>query len=201
MNKTSLSIAVLAATLLADQLSAQTTLGTIRGLVTDPSGAAVSGVNVAVRNVDTNILNRTTTNQSGLYEVTNLIPGRYAVQAEASGFKTVMVSNVLLETSATVRSDIRLEVGELTTSINVEAAAPVTNTESADVAAIRSQQVITRLPLNVRGQFNGFYYDLIVLTPGATRGQGSNFSLRRSPRLPVAHHRRRHQPAIAAFRQ
>ncbi len=154
----------------------QTTLGTIRGLVTDPTGASVAGVNVSVRNMDTNIQNRATTNETGLYEVSNLIPGRYAVTAEHPGFKTVVVSNLLLETSNTVRADVRLEVGELTTSVNVEAASPVINTEAADVAAVRPNEVIVRLPLNARGNFNGFYYDLIVLTPGAIRGQGSNFS-------------------------
>ena len=92
---------------------AQTTHGTIRGVISDPSGAAVAQVNVVVRNVDTNIQNRTTTNDSGLYEVTNLIPGRYSVTAEYTGFKTVVVSNILLETSATVRADVRLEVGGL----------------------------------------------------------------------------------------
>ncbi|MGH8245907.1 MAG: carboxypeptidase-like regulatory domain-containing protein, partial [Gammaproteobacteria bacterium] len=169
-------ISLLALCLIAAPAPAQTTLGTIRGVVMDPSGAAVAGVNVVVRNIDTNIQHRTASNESGLYEVTNLVPGRYAVNAEHPGFKTVVVSNILLETSATVRADVRLEVGELATSINVEAVAPVVNTESADVAAVRSQQVMVRLPLNVRGQFDGFYYSMLVLTPGATRGQGSNFS-------------------------
>ena len=171
-----LAAALLASTLLAAAALAQTTLGAIRGVVTDPSGAAVAKVSVVVRNMDTNIQNRTASNESGLYEVTNIIPGRYAVHAEHAGFRTVVVSNILLETSATVRADVRLEVGELATSINVEAATPVISTESADVAAIRSQQVMVRLPLNVRGQFDGFYYSMLVLTPGAVRGQGSNFS-------------------------
>lgn len=156
--------------------AAQTTLGTIRGVVADPSGAAVARVNVIVRNVDTNIQNRVAANETGLYEVTNLVPGRYTVQVEHPGFKTVVISNILLETSATVRADVRLEVGELATSVSVEASAPVINTEGADVASVRSHQVMVRLPLNVRGQFDGFYYSMLVLTPGATRGQGSNFS-------------------------
>ena len=168
---------VLLACLLAlsvSSLPAQTILGTIRGTATDPSGAAVPGVSVVVRNLDTNIETRATTNASGLYEVTHLIPGRYAVKAEHAGFKTVTVSNILLETSATVRADVRLEVGEVTTSVNVEAAAPVVNSESAEVAAVRSNDVMVRLPLNAR---NSFYFAMLVLTPGATRGQGSNVSL------------------------
>jgi hypothetical protein len=161
---------------LFSQLSAQTTLGTIRGVALDSTGAIVPGVAVVVRNMDTNIERRTTTGTTGNYEVTQLIPGRYEVTGEHAGFKKVVVSSILLETSATVRADLKMEVGEVTTSVNVEAATPVINTESADVAAVRDNLVMERLPINVRGQFNGYYYDMIVLTPGAIRGQGSNFS-------------------------
>ncbi|MGH9657224.1 MAG: carboxypeptidase-like regulatory domain-containing protein, partial [Bryobacteraceae bacterium] len=129
-----------------------------------------------IRNTGTNIENRTTTNENGLYEVNNLVPGPYVIHVENPGFKSVVVSNVRLETSATVRADVRLEVGEVATSVNVEASAPVINTEGADVAAVRDYKVMVRLPLNTRGQFDGFYYSMLVLTPGATRGQGSNFS-------------------------
>ncbi len=168
------ALAVTLMILAAAGLPAQTTLGTIRGSVTDPSGATVPGVAIVVRNMDTNIENRAVTNASGLYEVTHLVPGRYAVTAEHAGFKTVTVSNVLLETSATVRADLRLEVGEVTTSVNVEAATPVVSSESADVAAVRSNEIMVRLPMNAR---SSFYFAILVLTPGATRGQGSNVSL------------------------
>ncbi|MEK7409011.1 MAG: TonB-dependent receptor [Acidobacteriota bacterium] len=154
----------------------QTTLGTVRGLVTDSSGAVVPDVQVRVRNIGTNIERQTATDITGNYEVTQLIPGRYDVTAQKSGFKKVVVSNILLETSMTVRTDVRMEIGEVATSVNVEAVAPVINTESAEVAAIRNNEVMQKLPFNVRGQFNGFYYDVIVLTPGAVQGQGSNFS-------------------------
>jgi hypothetical protein len=63
-----------------------------------------------------------------------------------------------------------------TSSVSVEASTPVVNTESADVAAVRDHKVMVRLPLNTRGTFDGFYYSMLVRTPGATRGQGSNFS-------------------------
>jgi hypothetical protein len=167
---------LLLSALLTAAASAQTTLGTIRGVVSDPTGAAVVKAAVVIRNTGTNIENRTLTNDSGLYEVSNLIPGPYVIHVESPGFKTVVVSNVLLETSATVRADVHLEVGELASSVNVEASAPVINTEGADVAAVRDHKVMVRLPLNTRGQFDGFYYSMLVLTPGATRGQGSNFS-------------------------
>jgi len=158
-------------------MGGQTTLGTIRGLATDPTGAVAPQVRIIVRNTATNIERQTATSVNGNYEVTQLIPGRYEVTAERPGFKRVVVSNILLETSATVRADLRMELGEVTTSVNVEATAPVINTEGAEVAMVRSNQIIERMPMNVRGQFNGFYYDVLTFTPGATQGQGSNFSL------------------------
>ncbi|HSB16779.1 MAG TPA: TonB-dependent receptor [Bryobacteraceae bacterium] len=161
----------------AIQVMAQSTLGTIRGSVTDSTGALVPDVNVVVRNVETNIERQTTTASTGNYEVTQLIPGLYEVTAEKAGFKKVVVANILLQTSMTVRSDVRLEVGEVATSVRVEAAAPVINTEGAEVAAVTSNQVLEKMPMNVRGQFDGFYYEMLTFIPGATRGQGSNFSL------------------------
>ncbi len=155
-------------------LSAQTTLGTILGTATDSTGAAIPEVVVTVRNVGTGIEHRTVTRENGLYEVTHLIPGRYTVSAERPGFKAVQVTNLLLETSSTVRADLRLEVGDVTTTVNVEAAAAPINTESADVAAIRGNDVMVKLPINNR---NSFYFTMLVLTPGAIRGQGSNVSL------------------------
>lgn len=140
---------------LAMPLPAQTTLGTIRGLATDASGAIVPGVQVTVRNTGTNLTRQTLTGLTGNYEVTQLTPGRYEVTAEKAGFKKVVVSDILLETSATVRADLSMEVGELASAINVQASAPVINTESAEIAQVRSNAVIEKMPMNVRGQFDG----------------------------------------------
>ncbi|MGH9630811.1 MAG: carboxypeptidase regulatory-like domain-containing protein [Bryobacteraceae bacterium] len=174
-----ITIRVVSVLLLAtlSPLAAQSTLGTIRGLATDATAAVVPEVNVTVRNVDTNLTRQTTTGVTGNYEVTQLTPGRYEVTAEKGGFKKVVISAILLETSATVRADLPMEVGEVASAVSVQASAPVINTESAEIAQVRSSAVIEKMPMNVRGQFDGFYYELLTFTPGATRGQGSNFSL------------------------
>ncbi len=159
--------------LAAAPMVAQTTLGTVRGLVTDSTGAVVPEVKVAVRNVDTNISRQTSTEATGNYEVTQLIPGRYELTAERSGFKKVVVVNILLETSATVRVDVRMEVGEVATTVNVEAAAPVIDTESANVAVLRNNEVIERMPINGRGQWDGYLRELAKLLPGVVETGGS----------------------------
>ena len=170
LDRVLLSVAMLATA----PVSGQSTLGSILGAVTDASGAAVPGVPITIRNLGTGIESRAASRENGLYEVTNLIPGRYAVSAGQTGFKRSQVDGVLLETASTVRVDIRLEVGDVATSIEVEATTAPINTESAEIAAIRGNNVMVKLPLNNR---NSFYFTMLVLTPGAIRGQGSNISL------------------------
>ena len=154
-------------------LQGQTTLGTIRGLASDSTGAVVPDLRVVIRNMETNISRQTFTEETGNYEVTPLIPGRYEVTGEKPGFKKVVISSILLETSSTVRADLRMEVGDVTTSVNVEAAAPAINTESAEVASLRSNQVIETMPINGRGQWDGYLRELAKLIPGCVETGGS----------------------------
>jgi hypothetical protein len=123
--------------------------------------------------VDTNISRAVKTEDTGNYEASQLVPGRYEVTAEAPGFKRFVISGIQLETSATVRADLRMELGDLATSVEVAAAAPVINTESADVAVLRSNEVIQRMPVNGRGQWDGYVSEIAKLIPGAIQASGT----------------------------
>ena len=159
--------------LAAFPLSAQTTLGTIIGEVTDPTGAVLPEVDIAVRNMATNIEHRTRTGENGLYQVTNLVPGRYSVTAQRAGFRSLTLSEVTLETATTARANIRLAVGDLTTRVTVEASAPVINTEGAEVANVRTNRMMLQSPVNYRGDSaSGFYSVVIVLTQVHTGRKG-----------------------------
>ncbi len=79
---------------------AQESRGSITGKVTDPQNAVVPGASVVVTNTATNVARRTTTNETGYYEVTFLDPGPYSVAVDAQGFKK------------SVRSPITLEIGD-----------------------------------------------------------------------------------------
>src|SRR5581483_3995301 len=68
--------------------SAQAVFGSIDGTVTDPQGAAVAGANVTVTDQNKGTTQTTTTNESGNYSVTHLIPDSYSIKVEAQGFKT-----------------------------------------------------------------------------------------------------------------
>jgi hypothetical protein len=156
---------------------AQTTLGSIIGTATDSTGAVVEGASVVVRNVDTNTERRVSTSASGHYEVHQLVPGNYEVVVSMTGFRTLRVSNIVLQTASTVRADARLEIGEVSTQVEVEGSAPVINTEGPDIGSVRAHDTIVRMPMNSRGTMgSGFYGNLAIMTPGAQAGQGSNYS-------------------------
>src|SRR5262245_51441986 len=80
-------LSVLAITLFAAFAGAQTIDGTLRGEVTDPSGAVVAGAKVTATNVGTNISTETTTGSAGTFNFPNLLPGTYRVSVETSGFQ------------------------------------------------------------------------------------------------------------------
>src|SRR5215472_7881411 len=70
-------------------LRAQLYHGIIEGLVTDPAGAVVTNASVTVTSVDTGVASPTRTNSTGYYRVVDLVPGRYRVHIEATGFSPV----------------------------------------------------------------------------------------------------------------
>lgn len=155
----------------------QTTFGTITGTITDASGLPIPGVQVTVGNEGTNIAQHTVSDLRGDYAVSHLNPGTYAVGARQQGFKHFTRTHVLLETAATMRVDIRLEVGEVTLEITVTGGAPLVESETSNIAGTRTYEVMIRMPINLRGSSNGFYYDMLQLTPGAQQGTGSAYSL------------------------
>jgi len=89
-------------------------VGGIRGLVADPSGAVIPGVDVTVTNVASGVVQKAVTNESGNYAVPFLNPGTYKVEAAKQGFTTVTRGNLKLDVEQTARVDFTLEVGTLT---------------------------------------------------------------------------------------
>ncbi len=149
--------------LLAPSLALSQTAATIVGDVADPSGAAVPGVVIKVTNDGTGAVREVSTNEAGQYRVTPLNPGTYAVQAEAAGFKTQVRSNVTVQVSAVLEIDFRLELGEVTETIEVTGAAPVLQTEEASVGNVVTGKELERMPVNQRN-----YTRLMLLMPGTS---------------------------------
>lgn len=135
--------------------------GTVTGTITDPTGASISGATVTLKNEGTNTARKLQTNTSGVYTFTNMPPATYELTVSASGFATEKVQNIVLQVAADRRVDVSLKVGTVSESVNVAAAAPVLNTETASTGQVIETQEINELPLNGRD-----FQSLQLLTPG-----------------------------------
>src|SRR3954453_24104719 len=108
--------------------AAQETRGDISGTITDPQGATIPVVTVAVVNVDTNVRTQVVTNANGFYLAPLLITGNYQLVAEASGFKKLVRSGLSLRLGQHMEINLTMEVGALSESVTVSAAAPLLDT-------------------------------------------------------------------------
>ncbi len=144
----------------------------ISGTVTDSTGAAVPGVNVVVTDTRTNVARMTTTNSVGYYIVGNLIPDPYTVVAEAKGFKKATRTAFTLDVAQAARIDLVLEVGNVSESVSVNAAAPLLSTTDATVGQVIGPVMMSQLPLNDRN-----YLQLALISPGTgTYGKSSFYN-------------------------
>jgi hypothetical protein len=144
-------------------LSAQDATGTVAGVITDPSGAVVQQANVTVTNAGTKISTQTTTNSNGFYQVQHLPIGNYQVSVQAAGFAKVDSSPAALDINQTLRIDLKLQVGQVASVINVDTQASTVETESSTVGGTVTGQAIFELPLNGRNTL-----DLLATQPGVT---------------------------------
>lgn len=163
-----LGVLLAALLLFAVGASAQDTFGTISGNVMDPTGAAIPGAKVTIRNTDKGVVVReVVTGATGLYAVTKIVIGRYSVTVEATGFKKVTIANIELNVGEIYRSDVTLQVGSVVETVTVEAAALQVETESAIAGNLFTGEQIRELSLNNRN-----YEQLVSLSPGVSYGGG-----------------------------
>jgi hypothetical protein len=130
---------------------AQTVTGTIRGTITDPSGAIVSGATVVATNTASAVESVTKTNGTGEYSIRFLQIGEYKITVSASGFATTNYGPFTLEIDQTAKIDIPLSIGVATTKVDVSAQMqPILNTESATLGESFTENTINSVPLNGR---------------------------------------------------
>lgn len=147
--------------MLVQSVPAQTVAGQIAGLVTDPSGAAVSGASVVVTDIDRNVTLRSASNESGFYLVSPLPPGRYRLRAEKAGFRAHLVEEIPIATQQKAELNIALQVGAVSESVTVSSGAQMVETTTATLSGVVENKRIIDLPLNGRN-----VYALAALTPG-----------------------------------
>jgi hypothetical protein len=127
---------------------AQTEKATLRGTVTDPTGAVVPGAAVIVIEVATNVQARHfTTDANGNYEVPDLKPSTYQVKVDLDGFKSFVANAVLLDAGQVRRFDVRLEIGSTSEMITVEAGAAVIQTDTGTISGQFDTKRIAESPL------------------------------------------------------
>ncbi len=153
-------------------LVAQDVTGKIAGVITDPSGGAVPNAKVTATNEATGASKQATTDNGGSYQIIDLPPGNYQVAAEAPGFsKVVSTGRNALDINQTLRIDLRLQLGSVSNTVEVNAQGTGVETENSTVGATVTGRAIFELPLNGRNALN-----LMGTQAGATPTNPDNTS-------------------------
>jgi hypothetical protein len=125
---------------------AQQIFGSIIGTVTDPSGSAVNNAKVTITDVTKGTSSDVNTNDSGQYSKGQLIPDQYTVTVEAPGFQKVVSNQITVQVDQATQFNATLTVGNVNQEVEVTAAAPLLQTDRADVAQTFTSQEIQQLP-------------------------------------------------------
>lgn len=163
-----MKLCLLALLFAAAPLMAQFDTAEVLGTVRDNSGAVVSKANIVLVNQGTGIQAKTVTGEDGNYTFTNVRIGGYTVTAEAPGFSKAVARDVTVNVNARQRVDLVLQVGAVTESVEVTAAASVLETDSSSRSQLINTQGVVELPINGRS-----YSDLALLTTGVVKSPSS----------------------------
>jgi hypothetical protein len=119
----------------------------LTGTVTDTTGAVVPGAKIQLVNKQTKESYLSITGSAGNYTITFIKPGTYELTAESAGFKKHTQPGVRLDTAAHARVDVKLQLGEVTESVTVEAEVPLLKTENSSVGTVIQNKTIANMPL------------------------------------------------------
>ncbi|HWS72426.1 MAG TPA: carboxypeptidase regulatory-like domain-containing protein, partial [Thermoanaerobaculia bacterium] len=154
---------VLLLVLIPMSVFAQSSNGSISGTVTDDTGAALPGVSITATNLGTGSTRTVVTNNTGHYEIALLIPARYSVAAELSGFQPQKAASVTVNIGTDTTWNVKLRTG-LSESVTVTAEAPLVETTKSEISSVVNETAIANLPTNGRN-----FIDFVLTTPGVVR--------------------------------
>ena len=155
---------VLAVSLSPRPLAAQAVTGTILGTVRDSSGGALPGATVVLLNTGTGFTRTYTSDSSGEYTAPLVPTGTYTVSGEISGFRKTSLANVHVGVDTRVRADLKLELGQMSEAVTIQAETPLIQTSSSELGATITDTQIEALPLNGRN-----FVSLTRTIPGVLR--------------------------------
>ena len=150
--------------------NAQVLYGSLVGTIQDSTGAVIPNAAITIANRGTTQSQETISSSAGTYTFTNVLAGNYDLTVKAEGFRTYTQENLAVSVNTVRRADVTLEVGAVTETVTVEAAALALQTEQTDVSSELDSKAVTNMPLpNYRN-----YQSLINLVPGATPARFQN---------------------------
>jgi Carboxypeptidase regulatory-like domain len=158
---------------LTSMTNAQTATGQITGTVKDASSAVLARAKVTVTNQANGFARETATNEDGSYVFPLLPVGLYTVTVEQQGFSTSKQSNIQLTVDKIARIDFDLKVGDVSATVDVQAAAITLDTETASMGQTVTQKQVTQLPLNGRN-----FLSLLFLNGGTVETGGEQGGMR-----------------------
>jgi len=128
---------------------AQTITGSVRGTVTDPSGAVVPGAHVTITNTGTGVTGHTVSDKSGLYNFEFLVIGEYTVTATANGFDTASIGPFHIQIDQIATANAQLQVGKASTTVSVSgSSAELLDSENSTLSTSISSNTLENMPLN-----------------------------------------------------
>src|SRR5207248_2295357 len=162
-----------------------TDLGTIRGLVTDSTGAVVPNAKVVILDLATNTPHETRSNGQGEYRVFGLSSGEYKVSVSAAGMGTTQVTGIHLHGSDVVSADAKLKVASTSETVAVTSEAPLVNTEDQTIADTITSRAVIDLPRDSRSVYSFLYLNPNITQSGTdgsfkflgAQSYGANFAL------------------------
>jgi hypothetical protein len=164
--KFGLTALLVCAAVIPFELGAQSTFGSIVGIVKDATGSAVTRATVRVTNTDENATREVSSDDGGTYEALNLKPGRYSVVVTKPGFQSSKTDDIQLIARQTIRQDVELSVGAVEQTVTVEAKAGVIASETNTVASSYGSEKILTLPTNLRASTSTSPFYTITTLPG-----------------------------------
>ena len=162
--------------LLPLQSFGQAVYGSIFGTVTDPTGAVIPNAKVTVTDVRKGTSDVYTTNESGNYSATHLIPDAYKIKIEAQGFSTAESDNIQVSADTGAKFDAVLKAGAQSETVQVTAEAPQLKTDRADVAVEFNERYVEDLPI-----FNRNFTTFELLSPGTQKLVGWSHAATENP--------------------
>ena len=139
----------------------QTQLATVFGIITDRTGAVISGALITVVNQTTGLTREVRTDLAGQYRIVGLPTGRYSARVEKEGFQTQLREGISLTPASEIMMNLSLSVGDLKQQVTVNADFPAIDNTTSTVSGLLPERSLTELPLNGRDLFNA-----AILEPG-----------------------------------